>query len=58
MSTRTIENCKLIKRVSRDGSGEPLTKAGKCEGYQKHEYDDEPSEKCKKCKLFELYGVE
>jgi len=31
---------------------------GKCRGYQKSRVDDEPAEKCKECKDFELFGLE
>ncbi|MCL6478318.1 MAG: hypothetical protein K6T65_07855 [Peptococcaceae bacterium] len=31
---------------------------GKCRGYQKSRWDDEPSEKCKRCSIFELFEIE
>lgn len=31
---------------------------GKCKGYQKSRWDDEPVYRCKECKLFELFGIE
>ena len=50
--TRTIENCTLIKKCVKDGTGEPerFWNINRCEGYQKSGYDDEPCEQCKKCK--------
>lgn len=50
---RTLENCYLIKQCIKLGIGEPrqLKDLDKCEGYCKSEYDDEPCEVCKTCKL-------
>lgn len=54
MIPNTILRCKLIKR-DYENPRNMLTNNGKCEGYQKGYYDDEPCELCKKCKVFELY---
>jgi hypothetical protein len=34
------------------------TTDGKCVGYQVSEFDDEPSERCKKCKINQFYEEE
>lgn len=31
---------------------------GKCRGYQKARWDDEPTERCKECKIFELFEID
>ena len=43
---RTLENCRFIKIL-----GKPNQYDGKCEGFARSEYDDEPCEECKRCKL-------
>lgn len=58
MSRRTLDNCSLIKYCVLRGLGYPIKKDGKCFGYQKSEFDDEPCEKCRKCKLNEFYEEE
>lgn len=59
MSRRTIENCRVIKSAKAKGIGKPLTEPlnGKiyCQGYQKHEDDDEPYYKCLNCHLNIFY---
>ena len=51
MAKRTVENCSIAKRGVRLGEGEPhLDCDGKCMGYS-HANDDEPIDKCKRCKL-------
>ena len=47
---RTIENCTMIKK-----HGEPEHRNNKCLGFGKSEYDDEPCEVCKRCKLNTSY---
>lgn len=49
---RTLDNCTLIKECVKKGIGEPKQyyNIERCEGYARSEYDDEPCEKCKKCK--------
>ena len=45
---RTYENCSLQRRVGvagKDGNGF-------CLGFSRSEYDDEPCEICKRCKLY------
>ena len=56
--TRTLDHCLLIRLSIYDGLGKPRQYDGKCEGFAKSEYDDEPCERCKKCKLNTMYGVE
>jgi hypothetical protein len=59
MSRRTIENCKVIKSVVKDGIEKPLIEVlnGKiyCQGYQKNESDDEPYEGCINCHINIFY---
>jgi len=31
---------------------------GKCKGYQRSQWDDEPLERCKQCSVFELFDME
>jgi hypothetical protein len=50
---RTLHNCWLIKKF-----GKPEQKDGKCQGFARSEYDDEPCERCKECKLNEHYEQE
>lgn len=49
---RTLDNCDLIKRCVKAGMGEPKQYyfLNRCEGYTRSEYNNEPCEKCKKCK--------
>lgn len=47
---RTIENCSLKKRVGEAGTEVHNGKVY-CQGFARSEYDDEPCEKCKACKL-------
>jgi len=49
MTTRTMDNCKLIKKY-----GKPDIDNGKCIGLST-ENNDEPCEPCKKCKLNSNY---
>ena len=59
MSRKTIGNCTVIKKALQFGEGKPLTERLNnkvyCQGYQKSEYDDEPCEICKGCKLNVYY---
>ncbi len=48
---RTLSNCSLITKMKI----KPQQKNGKCEGFAKSEYDDEPCEICKECRLNEFY---
>ena len=48
---RTLKNCRLITRYG----ALPIQYDGVCEGFAKSEWDDEPCEICKKCKLHYLY---
>jgi hypothetical protein len=50
---RTLDNCTLVQR-----HGRPEQKDGKCQGFARSEYDDEPCERCKECKLNEHYEGE
>lgn len=50
MSSRTMENCRLIKE-----SGSPGLENGKCIGFAQSYENDEPPEVCKECKLHYLY---
>lgn len=50
---RTLDNCSLIKKL-----GNATQNNRKCEGFGKNEYDDEPCEICKECKLHYLNFVE
>lgn len=43
---RTLENCDLIKKY-----GMPLQENGECVGFQTSQYNDEPCETCKRCRL-------
>jgi len=54
----TMENCYLIKKNERLGIGTPEKHGKFCCGYQKGDMDDEPSEKCKRCKQYEFYWLE
>lgn len=47
---KTIKNCSLIKKMRI----KPYEANGKCEGFQKSEFDDEPCEICKHCR-FNMY---
>jgi len=47
---RSIETCQVIKRAVNEMIGYPELDNGKCMGYST-ENDDEPIEKCKKCKF-------
>lgn len=67
MAKRTIENCTVAKRNARfgprDGSNVAITSnLGNgvlvCEGYQRSEYDDEPTDECAACPLCALYDEE
>ena len=55
MAKRTLENCRIIKKGVRIGVGGPEQRNGKCNGYARAWYDDEPSEACKRCKLHTMY---
>ena len=48
---KTLDNCSLFRKVG----VKPKQYDGKCEGYAKSEYDDEPCEQCKKCKYNVFY---
>lgn len=48
---RTLDNCKLIEKTG----NKPPQYGGKCEGYAKSDYDDEPCEYCKLCDLNVYY---
>jgi hypothetical protein len=48
---RTLEHCGLITKMQEN----PRQLNGKCEGFQKSTFDDEPCEICKKCKLHIYY---
>lgn len=52
MAARTLDNCTLIKECVKAGIGSPKQyyNIERCEGYAKSEFDDEPCEKCKKCR--------
>ena len=50
MPKRTLENCRLIKKL-----GRPAISGGKCDGMAKSRTDDEPCETCKRCKLNTWY---
>jgi len=50
---RTLYNCFLIKKF-----GKPTQIDGKCQGFARSEYDDEPCERCKECELNEHYEPE
>lgn len=52
---RTLDNCSLIQRMVIRGLGEPIQRDGRCMGYARSEYDDEPCETCKHCPLQESY---
>lgn len=52
------DDCELIKQSVKTGIGKPNFKDGKCEGYCHSENDDEPLDKCKRCKIFDSYGIE
>jgi len=59
---RTIENCGVIKRNSRDGYGAPSTEDWgngeiRCAGYGKGD-NDEPINKCMDCPLNTAYDDE
>ena len=49
--SRTLENCNLIKKMG----AEPAQHNGKCYGFARSEWDDEPCETCKVCKLNYYY---
>lgn len=51
MSTRTLENCTLIRRCGELGIGKPKQYDNKCEGYGTKEMDDEPCYTCRVCSL-------
>lgn len=55
---RTLDNCTVIKHNIKEGIGSPEQYSGKCLGYSQSEYDDEPCEACKNCKLNTMYGEE
>lgn len=57
-SKRTIDNCSLIKKRIKQGTGVSIGGDGKCLGYTTHEFDDEPCDQCKKCKLNTSYETE
>lgn len=50
MAKKTIDNCTVIKKAIKIGIGFCGTVGDKCEGYCT-ETDDEPCDKCKRCKL-------
>ncbi len=57
---KTINNCTVIKAAIEDGAGTPEVKDGKCLGYshvRTNIEDDEPIDKCKRCK-FNVYYKE
>ena len=50
MAVRTVNNCRLIKKMIAEGVGLPKTwPDGTCDGYAGD--TDEPCKTCKKCKL-------
>lgn len=55
---KSILNCQVISRAVTDGIGYPKFDTEKCEGYVKSESDDEPCEKCKKCRFLEKEGAD
>lgn len=44
--------CKFAEDKIKDGLGEPERGAGWCSGYQKSETNDEPCERCQKCRAY------
>lgn len=56
---RTLDNCTLIKKLVKDGIGEPeqYYNLNKCSGYTKSENNDEPCEQCRKCRLCTYNGL-
>lgn len=60
MAARTLDNCSLIQEMVKIGVGTPeqYYNTNKCLGYGSAEYDDEPCEKCKNCRLNVHYGEE
>jgi hypothetical protein len=46
---RTLQNCKLVQKY-----GEPKQYDNRCEGFGRSDFDDEPCNICKKCKLHYL----
>lgn len=57
---RTIYNCGLIKKMVKEGLGEPQQwyNIEKCEGYQRGANDDKHCEQCKKCRYCISHGEE
>lgn len=53
---RTLEHCSLITYCEKVGIGRPNQKNGKCDGYQRSYEDDEPCEKCSRCKLYSSFS--
>ena len=51
MTTRTLDNCKLIQKY-----GRPNQYDGMCEGFGASRINDEPCRVCQKCKLNYLYN--
>jgi len=49
---RTYDNCKYIKKIGEPGRDSN----GKCLGFARSEYDDEPIDVCKYCKCQTSYG--
>ena len=45
---RTLENCSLMKKFR----GQPNQYDGKCEGFGKSKFDDEPCTICQECSLY------
>lgn len=48
---RTLDNCSLFRQMG----SKPPQGNGKCIGFAKSEYDDEPCEQCKECKFNVFY---
>lgn len=55
---KTLIDCDLVLGCIDIGIGRPRQYDGKCEGYAKSDYDDEPCERCKNCELNTMYGIE
>ena len=48
-----LSSCNLVKKL-----GNPIIRDGKCEGFCKSNYDDEPCEQCKECRFNIFYESE
>ena len=51
---KTIDNCRVIKLAMKEMIGTPDIYNGTCQGYAVSEIDDEPCDKCKRCKYLTI----